>query len=142
MDEAGPPRAFGWGWCFVLVKTGHYRMFAVMARFIYLKGADLLLFQHTSAGDRWRKNLLRPDGILSPRIADLERQLWQRRIHTLPSDAYSGTVYQAVRHLTRSHGVSSVLEVGPGWGNCTFRLARDFSSVTIRRIWIHIIKEM
>lgn len=91
--------------------------------------------QHTAAGDRWRKKLLRPDGALPPRIAALapEQQFWRTRIqHTgpIPPDAYSGTVYQAVKRLARSRGVSSVLEIGPGWGNYTFRLARDFPQVT------------
>lgn len=89
---------------------------------------------HTAPGDLWRKNLLRPDGTLSPRVADLdlERRFWRERTQgdPIPLDPYSGAVYQTVKDLARAHGVSSVLEVGPGWGNYTFRLLRDFSRVT------------
>lgn len=89
---------------------------------------------HTAAGDLWRKNLFRPDGTLSPRVADLnlERRFWRERAQgeQIPLDPYASAVYQAVKGLAQAHNISSVLEVGPGWGNYTFRLLRDFSRVT------------
>lgn len=86
---------------------------------------------HTAAGDRWRENLHRPDGSLSPRVADLEaeRRFWAGRGPT-PPDPYSAPVWRQVLRLGREAGAGSVLEIGPGWGNYTFRLARAFPQVT------------
>lgn len=89
---------------------------------------------HTPAGDRWRQRLRRWDGTLSPRTLDVEVEqgFWRNRMASgAPGpDPYASAVYQQVRHLAAEANVQSVLEIGPGWGNYTFPLCRDFPLVT------------
>lgn len=89
---------------------------------------------HTPAGDRWRQRLRRPDGTLSQRTQnpEAERSFWKNRMasRALQPDAYAAVIYQKLKELAQKAGVETILEVGPGWGNYTFPLCRDFSQVT------------
>lgn len=89
---------------------------------------------HTQAGDRWRQRLRRPDGTLSQRTQnpEAERSFWKKRMASgAPQlDIYAGVIYQKLEELARKAGVETVLEIGPGWGNYTLPLCRDFSQVT------------
>lgn len=88
----------------------------------------------TPAGDRWRQRLRRADGTLPLRTESLEaeRRFWRRRMAAGPPqpDAYAVEVYAQVERLAGAHGVRTVLEIGPGWGNYTFPLCRSFAEVT------------
>lgn len=85
---------------------------------------------HTSAGDRWRKNLCRRDGSLSNRVCSIQEEqfFWHERMKAgLPKrDSYADAVWKEVCRITEQISVSSVLEIGPGWGNYTFSLCRSF----------------
>ena len=86
---------------------------------------------HTYAGDHWRDMLRRPDGTVSDRIRSLqvEQAFWNQQMASGPPkpDSYAAAVWKALRQLTASSAVSSVLEIGPGWGNYTFLLGRAFA---------------
>ena len=86
---------------------------------------------HTSAGDRWRKNLHRPDGTLAERVCSIqeERAFWRDRMKSgAPQrDSYADAVWEKLYEIAASFSISSVLEIGPGWGNYTFPLCRSFA---------------
>lgn len=85
----------------------------------------------TPAGDQWRNRMVRPDGSLSARLNDdVERSFWKSRAGSSAFDDYAKTVYTQVSLLTKGKQIRSVLEIGPGWGNYTFSLCRDFETVT------------
>ncbi len=112
-------------------KTG-LTAFGGKARFLFGKGLPME-FMRTAAGDRWRNQLHGPDGKLSPRVEnpDVERQFWHDRIKTgIPLDAYAQPVFAALMNQVEFRPISSVLEIGPGWGNYTFPLSKKFSRVT------------
>ena len=89
---------------------------------------------HTPAGDRWRARLTLPNGEFSPRVQDLacEQQFWSARMKKgAPApDPYADTVFSALTAQLGDLPISSVLEIGPGWGNYTFPLVRSFPYVT------------
>lgn len=89
---------------------------------------------HTHAGDCWRARLSLPNGEFSPRVQDLacERQFWSARMKKgVPAqDAYADKVFSALMEQIGDLPISSVLEIGPGWGNYTFPLVQNFPYVT------------
>ena len=87
---------------------------------------------HTPAGDRWRSRLLRPDGVMSPRVRSLqtERAFWHDRAGRVQRDAYADRVWEGLLQVIGDRKIDSVLEIGPGWGNYTLPLARRFPMVT------------
>lgn len=85
---------------------------------------------HTAAGDRWREKLRRPDGTFARRVSSIqeEQDFWRKRMEAaaVSRDGYAETVWETLCRITAPLGISSVLEIGPGWGNYTFSLCRSF----------------
>lgn len=88
----------------------------------------------TPAGDEWRNTLKLPDGVLTERIQsnDIERSFWSARQQsgTIALDFYRLPVCDALKTLISCHKISSVMELGPGWGNYTLFLAEQGVQLT------------
>lgn len=83
----------------------------------------------------WQRALQESDGHYVPRLVEdaVERDFWKRFIQKKDPahpDAESAPVFRALEGILSAHGAEDILEIGPGWGNYTFPLARQFRSVT------------
>ncbi|EIT84824.1 hypothetical protein A374_14070 [Fictibacillus macauensis ZFHKF-1] len=82
---------------------------------------------------RWQEAMVDHTGNMPKRMIDdgAEEAFWkthlQKRKQTEP-DPYAHDVYRGIAKLV--HKEDTVLEIGPGWGNYTFSLARDVEHVT------------
>ena len=91
---------------------------------------------YCSQGDLWRQTMRYPCGEYTERVEndDTERLFWQRLISGKPTfhpDPYSMKIADAVCDLIRQVSqIKSIVELGPGWGNYTFRLAELCSVLT------------
>lgn len=88
---------------------------------------------HTVAGNQWRKGIHRPGGTLSSRVSSIQEEqlFWKKRIASgmVQPDAYSTLIWEKICEMTAACSISSVLEIGLGWGNYTFRFCRHFRQV-------------
>ncbi len=79
-------------------------------------------------GERWREAMREWTGGYSARTEDdaAEQAFWKgfmkERSFRAP-DSYSQPIWEEVKRLVEGAGVKDILEIGPGWGNYTFRLA-------------------
>lgn len=103
--------------------------------YFYVQEVLFLPVTHTPSGDRWRSRLSLPNGSFPPRVQTLEceQQFWSTRMKKgAPApDAYADTVFSALMAQVGALPISSVLEIGPGWGNYTFPLVQKFPRVTV-----------
>ncbi|MCL2616603.1 MAG: class I SAM-dependent methyltransferase [Defluviitaleaceae bacterium] len=88
------------------------------------------------SGDAWRASMRYPFGEYSDRVRDVavEKEFWyraaQQRQSTEP-DPYSLVIADMIcKLLTEERGIQSIIELGSGWGNYTFRLAQLCSKLT------------
>lgn len=81
-----------------------------------------------ASGDAWRAAMRRPFGEYSDRTKDIEieKTFWRHNVQERQSaepDPYSHVIADTVCNLLQmERGIESILELGPGWGNYTFRL--------------------
>lgn len=90
-------------------------------------------------GDLWRDALRDEEGRYSERTLsdEAERRFWKSYFHgkkQILTDPYSEDVWTAVRQILGERHFQRILEIGPGWGNYTLRLAalaKEISCVDI-----------
>ncbi len=88
-----------------------------------------------TAGERWRQAMRWPDGGFSERAKsdEAERVFWKDYIARKGGwqpDGYSVKIADAICEIIGETPVDSILELGPGWGNYTLRLAALCSRLT------------
>lgn len=87
----------------------------------------------------WQRAIRQEDGSYSPRTEsdEEEKKFWSSFMgskKTYEPDPYSRPIAAFVTELLRQYNISSVLEIGPGWGNYTVPMAkacRDMTCVDI-----------
>ena len=91
---------------------------------------------HCPQGDLWRQTMQYPCGEYTERAAsdDFELEFWQRFLEnkqTYQPDSYAAKIADVVCDVIHTQsGVKSIVELGPGWGNYTFRLAELCDTLT------------
>ncbi len=86
-------------------------------------------------GDIWREMQKKWDGDIPSRNADddVERRFWRQYVKEQGyggPDTYSADVWKVVEGILGDAYYNSILEVGPGWGNYSFRLAERCRELT------------
>jgi len=101
------------------------------------------------AGDIWRELQRRWGGDENRRVTDdeAERRFWKHYMNMQGQngpDAYSARIWDCVKGILGERYYSSIIEIGPGWGNYTFNLAeccRDLTCVDISPTILRYIRE-
>ncbi len=83
---------------------------------------------HNDYGEQWRQAMRLPNGTYSERAIndDGEKDFWRRYLAQKSinqPDDYSVKIADKVCELIQNVDAKSILEIGPGWGNYTLRLA-------------------
>ncbi|WP_180270758.1 class I SAM-dependent methyltransferase [Sporanaerobium hydrogeniformans] len=88
----------------------------------------------TETGNAWRAKLKLPDGKLTLRAQseEVEKEFWRLRQKTgqLALDSYREPICKELLQLLQTYKIHSALEMGPGWGNYTFFLAKHCKQLT------------
>lgn len=76
----------------------------------------------------WREALKQDDGTYSRRLSDdqAEKEFWHHFMEkksTYQQDGWAHTMLREVKELISPYQISTILEIGPGWGNFTMELA-------------------
>ncbi|MCL2152736.1 MAG: methyltransferase domain-containing protein [Oscillospiraceae bacterium] len=81
------------------------------------------------SGDAWRASMQQPFGDYSDRVRDVEveKAFWRRvtqEKQSVEPDPYSIVIANKICELlSNEYDIQSIIELGPGWGNYTFKLA-------------------
>lgn len=83
----------------------------------------------------WQRAIRQEDGSYSPRTEsdEAERSFWSSFMgskNAYEPDPYSLPIAAFVTELLQNYQISSVLEIGPGWGNYTFPIAKACKELT------------